>query len=103
MGEDIKQFLWITLASLAGAITALSLRPFDEMSLQRRFMVVFVGFVFAIFVGPLIVDWGMPSEPANSRSIGGLYFLIAAAAYTVLPAIVNRIGTFLMRMRGPTE
>lgn len=88
---DYLRYLWIGLASLAGAITALAFKQFQPLSPRERTMLVFVGFVFAIFVGPLIVGWFLPDEKASSRIVGALYYLIAAGANWMLPWVIERI------------
>jgi hypothetical protein len=54
-------------------------------------MLVFVGFVFAIFVGPLIVGWILPDEKASSRIVGALYYLIAAGSNWILPWTIEKL------------
>ncbi len=92
MTEELKQFAWLCLAALAGAITALSFRQFQPLSVRERVMLVFVGFVFAIFVGPLIVGWILPHEQGDSRIVGALYYLIAAGSNWLLPATIDRLA-----------
>jgi hypothetical protein len=92
MNDDMKQFVWLCLAALAGALTALSFKQFQPLTVRERVMLVFVGFVFAIFVGPLIVGWVLPNEQANSKIVGALYYLIAAGSNWLLPAVIERLA-----------
>lgn len=89
--DALLKFVWIGLASLAGAITALAFKQFQPLTPKQRAMLVFVGFVFAIFVGPLIVGWILPDEKGSSRVVGALYYLIAAGANWMLPWSLERI------------
>lgn len=90
MDPDLRQMLYISLAALAGAISALSFPKFKPLSVRERVMLVFVGFVFAIFVGPLIVGWLLPNAPADDKRVGGLYYLVAVASYWLLPWAIEK-------------
>lgn len=85
MDNDTRQMIYICLAALAGAITALSFPKFKPLTVRERAMMVFVGFVFAIFVGPLFVGWILPSAQSDDKRVGGLYFLVAAFSYWLVP------------------
>ncbi len=89
--ETILGYGWLGLASMAGAITALAFKQFQPLAPRERALLVFVGFVFAIFVGPLIVNWLVPGERQSSRIVGAMYYMIAAGANWVLPWVLERI------------
>lgn len=93
--DDLRQFVWLCLAALAGAVTALSFKQFQALTVRERIMMVFVGFVFAIFVGPLIVGWILPNAQADSKAVGALYFLIAAGAHSLIPWTIERLTGFI--------
>lgn len=91
MDNETRQLVYLCLAALAGAITALSFPKFKPLTVRERIMMVFVGFVFAIFVGPLIVGWVLPSERADSKVVGALYYLIAAGSYWLIPWSIEKV------------
>lgn len=91
MDNDTRQLIYLCLAALAGAITALSFPKFKPLTVRERIMMVFVGFVFAIFVGPLIVGWILPNEQADSKIVGALYYLIAAGSYWLIPWAIEKV------------
>jgi hypothetical protein len=88
--QDWLDFLWLLMAAMAGALTALSFKQFQPLTTRERIMLVFVGFVFAIFVGPLIVGWILPDERASSRIVGALYYIIAAGSNWLLPWAIEK-------------
>ncbi len=94
MSEDIKQFVWLCLAALAGAITALSYRPFDQMSRAQIFFSVFVGASFAIFVGPWVVGKFSP-DTNDLRWTGACYYLLATGANTLIPLMVKKVSAMV--------
>ncbi len=98
MPEDSSptaQFIWAILAALAGALTALSYRPFDEMTRAQIFFSVFVGASFAIFVGPWVVKLVFGTGPGDPRVIGGLYYLLATGANVFIPMLVKKLSGLL--------
>lgn len=92
--REWTEFIWLALAALAGAMTTLSFRQFRPFTARERAMMVFVGFVFAIFVGPLIVDLVLPQASSSSSAVGALYYIIAAGAHWLLPWIIEKIFGF---------
>lgn len=87
---EVQGSVWLVLAALAGAITALSFKQFQRLTVRERLMRVFVGFVFAIFVGPLIVKWLLPNESGSSQVVGAFYYLFAAGSNWLLPWAIER-------------
>lgn len=75
-------FWWVYLAALAGAVSSLPF--FRGLVWGGRIMVVFVGFTFSVFVGPLIIR-KFAGPQTDLQMLGGFFFLIAFASMTVLP------------------
>ncbi len=98
MPEDtspLAQFTWTVMAALAGALTALSYRPFDEMTRAQIFFSVFVGATFAIFVGPWVVKLIFGTGPVDPRVTGALYYLLATGANVFVPLLVRKLSGLL--------
>lgn len=87
------QWLWTILASIAGALTALSVRPFAQMSKTEITLALFVGASFAVFVGPWAVHLIYGSEPIDLRIMGGVFYLMASGSNVLIPFLVRKLGT----------
>lgn len=85
-------WLWPLLAALSGALTALALPQYRTLTTWGRIAVVFTGFVFAVFVGPLVVRWWFKGEDADSQAVGALYYLMSVTAMVVLPKVIDTIS-----------
>lgn len=83
---------WLALASLAGAITALSFRPFKDMTRLEIVIALFVGFSFAVFVGPWAVKAAFGSEQVDLRVAGGMFYLMASGSNILVPLAVRKFG-----------
>ncbi len=90
----ISAFLWAILASVAGALTALSYRPFEKMTKAEIFFSVFVGASFAIFVGPWVVKLVFGADPIDLRLQGALYYLLATGSNVLVPLLVRKLSGF---------
>lgn len=92
MPEDstpLAQFIWTVLAALAGALTALSYRPFRGMSTIDVFLALFVGASFAIFAGPWFVKMIFGEGEHDARMIGALYYGLASGSNVIIPSFVR--------------
>ena len=88
----LAQLVWTILASFAGALTALSFRPFAEMKAVEIGLSLFVGASFAIFVGPWAVRLIFGSAPMDMRVVGGIFYLMASGSNILIPLLVRRLG-----------
>lgn len=95
MIEDnpLMRWLWPLLASLAGAVTALSFRPFKRMSPVDIFMALFVGTTFAWFVSPWVAHASFGYEPPGIRVVGAVYYLMASGSNILIPFAIRRLRT----------
>lgn len=91
MSEDnpIFRWLWPLLASLAGAVTALSFRSYKEMQTIDIVMVLVVGTTFAWFVSPWVAHTAFGYEPPGIRVVGALYYIMASGSNILLPFAIN--------------
>lgn len=90
--NSILAWVWILLASFAGALTALSFRPFKDMNKHEIAIALVVGASFAIFVGPWVATLVFGNGPVDIRILGGLYYLLATGSNTLIPIAVRWLG-----------
>lgn len=88
-------WLYTILASLAGALTALSFRPFASMSRAEIALALFVGASFAIFVGPWFAQWIFGAGPVDTRVMGGLFYILATGSNVLIPLTVRKVSSLL--------
>lgn len=96
MSEDnpLLAWLWPLLASLAGAVTALSFRPYARMSPIDILMALFVGTTFAWFVSPWVAHTAFGYEPPGIRVVGGLYYIMASGSNILIPFAIRGLKRF---------
>jgi hypothetical protein len=85
-------YLWGLLASLAGALTALSARPFKNMTRSEIALALTVGASFAIFVGPWVAKIIFGDGPMDIRVFGGVLYLMATGSNILIPMAVKWFG-----------
>ena len=97
MGGDspLLRLLWPLLASLAGAITALSFRPYRNMKVIEITMSLIVGTSFATFVGPLAAVWIFGNGPVDIRMLGATFYLMASGSNVLIPLAIRKLSSFL--------
>lgn len=88
-------WVWTILASIAGALTALSFRPFAQMSRAEIAMALFVGSSFAIFVGPWAVRAYYGDAPVNLQLVGGVFYIMASGSNALVPFLVRKFSNIL--------
>lgn len=91
MNEDspIMRWLWPILASIAGAVTALSFRPFKLMSRWEILMALFVGATFAMFVAPWATYAIFRNGPIDVRMQGGVFYIMATGSNVFIPFFIK--------------
>jgi len=96
MTEDatLARYVWPALASIAGAITALSFRPFQNMTKLEVSLALFVGASFALFVGPWAAWVVFGDGPADIRILGGMFYLMASGSNILIPLAVKKLSSF---------
>lgn len=85
----LMKWLWPLLASLAGAVTALSFRPFKSMSPIDIGMAIFVGAAFAWFVSPWVCQVIFGNSPPDIRILGGVFYLMASGSNILMPFAIK--------------
>ena len=91
---SLAEWTWGVLASLGGALTALSFRPFKNMSRGEIFLALAVGTSFAMFVGPLAASWIFGEGPVDYRIFGGILYLMASGSNILIPLAVKKLSGF---------
>jgi ABC-type uncharacterized transport system permease subunit len=92
MPDPPLNWIWTGLASIAGAITALSFRPFTTMSWWEIALALFVGASFAFFVGPLVVRMMFGSSEPDMRIVGAILYLLATGSNALIPMAIRWLG-----------
>lgn len=87
--NPLMKWLWPLLASLAGAVTALSFRPFKKMSAVEIWMALFVGASFAWFVSPWVNHMIFGNGPTDIRVLGGVFYLMASGSNILIPFAIK--------------
>lgn len=90
----ISRILWPMLASIAGAITSLSFRPFAKLSRGQIAMALFVGFSFAMFVAPWGVAMVFGTGEVDQQKVGGIYYVMATSWNVLIPLTVKKLSQF---------
>lgn len=94
-GNDLARWMWSLLASIAGAITALSFRPFQKLSKIEITMALFVGASFAMFVAPWVIQIIFGKDPIDVRVMGAIFYLMASGSNILIPFLIKKIGVNL--------
>lgn len=92
--NPLALWVWTILASFAGALTALSFRPFADMRRGEVALALIVGASFAIFVGPWVATWIFGHGPVDIRILGGLFYLMASGSNILIPLAVKKLSSF---------
>lgn len=83
---------YITLAAMAGAITALAFRSWREMSKAEIILTLVVGFSFAIFVTPWLAETVFGIDAGNVRAVAALTYIFGSGSNILLPMIIRWVG-----------
>ena len=93
MNENpLLEWIWTFLASFAGALTALSFRPFEKMKRGEIVISLTVGASFAIFVGPWVAWKIFGDGQVDTRILGAVFYLLASGSNVLIPLMVRRIS-----------
>ena len=94
--HPLARLLWPIMAAFAGAITALSFRPFKRMTAGEIVMALVVGTAFATFVGPLAAHWAFGEEThADMQKVGALFYLLASGSNILIPWCIRRAAALM--------
>lgn len=85
------RIIYVLMAALAGAVTALAFLSWKEMSKTEIALTLFVGASFAIFVTPWIAHLAFGMNEADVRTIAGLTYITASGSNTLLPMLIKRM------------
>lgn len=87
-------WLWMLLATLGGAATSISFRPYKEMTWKEIALAFVVSSTFSLFVGSLVAElvarYLFGPGPINLRVFGAVMWFMAAAAHFLIPVAITR-------------
>lgn len=89
--NDFLKFLYVGLAAIAGAVTALSFTKWRELTRMEIGLTLFVGFSFAIFVTPWLAHVAFGLDTSDPKAIAGLTYAFASGSNSILPVIIRKI------------
>jgi hypothetical protein len=90
--NPLLRWVWPLLASLAGAITALSFRPYRNLRPIEIVLALFVGSTFAVFVGPMVAYLLFGKGPVDVRLLGGLLYVMASGSNVLIPLAIKKLS-----------
>lgn len=90
--NPIMRQIYILMAAVAGAITALSMLRWKEMSWSEIMLTVFVGTSFAIFLVPWAASAVLKVSYDGLQTICGLTYLGGTCANALLPRVIRRVA-----------
>lgn len=98
--EPWSTTIYTAMAAIAGAITALAFRKWQEMTAGEIMFALFVGASFAWFVTPMILH-GLTGETGpNVRYVSGITYIMASGSNALLPLIISKARGLLVRVFG---
>jgi hypothetical protein len=102
--DPIGSHVWLVLASFAGALAALSVRPFKNMSALEISLSLMVSASFPIFVGPWAASVYFGAGPVDLRVLGAIYWIMACGSNILIPLLIKHFGrVFGARTNGNEE
>jgi len=93
-------YAYIVVASLAGAVTALSMRPWKNMTPGEVGFSLFVGSAFPLFFAPWLAFDVMHISATNLRAVCFLTYIVGAGSYSLLPRVIRQVGKMMDRLLG---
>jgi hypothetical protein len=91
--DEIWQRAWLFLASTAGGIAALSMRPWKQMGPAEIGLTVFVSMSFGVFVAPALIKqiWG----DLGADTMAGIAWVLSAGSHVLIPLVIRRFGAVI--------
>lgn len=90
--NPLMRHVYILMAAIAGAITALSMLRWKEMSWSEIMLTVFVGTTFAIFLVPWAASSILKVSYDGLQTICGLTYLGGTCANALLPRVIRKVS-----------
>lgn len=84
--------VYVIIAALTGAITALSFMRWKEMSRVEILLTLGVGASFAIFVTPWIAHSLLGIPTSNSQALAALTWVSASGSNILIPMAIRWLG-----------
>lgn len=93
--SPIMRQIYIGIAAIAGAITALSLMNWRNMSWPEVWITLFVGASFAMFAVPWLAGDILKINDSTLRAACGLTYLGGTCANALIPPLIRRAKRML--------
>jgi len=90
--NPVMRQIYILMAAVAGAITALSMLRWKEMSWGEIWLTVFVGTSFAVFLVPWAASSVLKVSFDGLQTICGLTYLGGTCANALLPRVIRKVA-----------
>ena len=89
--HNTLRIIYVLMAALAGAVTALAFLSWREMTKTEIAMTLFVGASFAIFVTPWLAHIAFGMNQADVRTVAAMTYVTASGSNTLLPMLIKRL------------
>lgn len=86
---DASRYAYLTLAAMAGSVTALASSKWKELSRAEIAINFASGFGFAMFVTPWIAEKLMGIPQAETRLLAAMTYVAAAGSNILIPKIIG--------------
>ena len=93
--NPIMRQVYIAIAAIAGAITALSFMNWRQMTWPEVWITLFVGASFAVFAVPWIAGDILKINDSTLRAACGLTYLGGTCANALIPPLVRKVKRML--------
>lgn len=93
---------YIGMAAIAGAVTALALTQWKDLTRTEIAMTFVVGFSFAIFVTPWLASAVFGIDSSNVRAVAGLTYIFGSGSNILLPVIIRWVGRIVGHLDSTT-
>lgn len=98
MADELRAWVYMAMAAVAGAITSLSGLAWRTMTWGEIFLTLFAGASFAIYVTPWLAHIALGAN-SDQKTIAGLTYVAASGSNFLLPVMIR----YLKRLLGQEE
>lgn len=92
--NSLLWWAWVGLATIGGAITSISFRPYKEMGKWEIAIAFVVAVSFSVASGPLVAEvishWLYGQAPISLHVYGFTMWIMGAASQVVIPVLFAR-------------
>jgi len=77
-------------AALAGSFSALPTMSWRTMGYGERFMTIFVGFAFAVFLTPVVVKYVFRISETDTSTLCAFTYVMGLCGNAIVPIVIER-------------